>query len=233
MNDDFNVPVSHYQNTNTSKQPPDFKVTTYQEDIMIPFIKIIQNLSDEMISGKDKYNSTLKVGDLYDSLTKTIFKNPQAIICGMRKYYAEWTPQVRGRLIAKHSDDSDIVKNAIKQERITSDGSIAFTLKTQSGNDLLESYGTLLVIKNEDGLILPGRFTFSRSSFIIGKELNTVLSIYQSGGIPLFNLTTNLTSNTKGSWYKPVFTFAGYETDINVINFAKKLSMLVDETILK
>jgi len=211
----------------------DLTVSTTTDDVIIPFIKIIQNLSNELISGKDKYNANLKAGDLYDSLTKTIFKNPKTIICGMRKYYAEWTPQVRGMLVSKHLENSEVVKSAIRNEYIKSNGSIGYMLKTPSGNDLLESYGALLLIKNGDGMILPGRFTFSKSSFIVGKELNSILSFYQSGGIPIFDLSTNLTSNSRGSWYKPVFVFSGYETDTNIINLAKRIAQFTDKIILE
>ena len=143
----------------------------------------------------------------------------------MKKYYAEWTPQVRGRLVGKHLEDSDIVKSS----QPVGNGN----LKTSTGNDLLESYGAVLIMKNENGLVLPVRFTFSKSSFMVGKELNTILAIYQSGGIPKFNASTILVTNTKGSWFKPQFTFAGYETDEQVLELAKYLYALSDDIILR
>lgn len=202
-----------------------FKVETNKNDMIIPFLKVIQSLSDELIQGKDKYNPNLKAGDLYDSVTKTVFRNSYAVICGMKKYYAEWTPQVRGHLVGKHLEDSDIVRNS----QHVGNGN----LRTASGNDLLESYGAVLIMKNENGLILPVRFTFSKSSFMVGKELNTILAIYQSGGIPKFSASTILVSNTKGSWFKPQFTFVGYETDGQVLELAKYLHSLSDDIILR
>lgn len=201
-----------------------FKVETNQNDMAIPFLKVIQSLSNELIQGKDKYNPNLKAGDLYESVTKTIFRNASAIVCGMKKYYAEWTPQVRGRLIAKHLENADIVRNAVP----VGNGNF----KTPTGHDLLETYGAVLVIKNEDGIFLPVRFTFSRSSFAVGKELNTILAIYQSGGIPKFNAGTILVSNDKGSWFKPQFTFAGYETNNQILELATYLNSLADGIIL-
>lgn len=204
--------------------PTQFKVETNQNDMLIPFLKVIQSLSDELIQGKDKYNPNLKAGDLYDSVTKTIFRNSSAVICGMKKYYAEWTPQIRGRLVSKHLDNSEVVKNA----QPIGNGN----LKTATGNDLLESYGAILIMKNENGLVLPVRFTFSKSSFMVGKELNTIIVIYQSGGVPKFDVNSILVSNTKGSWFKPHFTFAGYETDNNVLALATHLHGIADSIIL-
>ncbi len=211
-----------------------FFVETDQDDIIVPFLKIIQSLSDELIVGKDKYNPNVKAGDIYDSVTKTIFRNSTAIICGMKKYFAEWTPAVRGKLVNKHLPNSTIVTNAINEAKNKYSGSnYLFNLKTNTGNSLIESYGAVLILKNSNGVILPTRFVFSKSSFIIGKELNTMLTIYQNGGTPEFNLNTILTSNEKGSWYKPQFNFLGYVTDPKILNLATKLNAISDKIILK
>lgn len=200
---------------------------------MIPFIKIIQTSSDEMIPSRENYNSEVKPGDIYSSLTKTIFDEPKVIICGMKKYYAEWQGNSRGRLINKHLEDSNIVKSAIKVQRETSDGRIAYDLKTSNDNYLIESFAALFLIKNKDGFIIPGRYTFSKSTYLDGKKLNTNLAIYQNGGMPIFKFSTNLTSNKKGSWYIPVFTFDGYERDEKIINMVINLSKIANEELMK
>lgn len=208
-------------------------IPTFNDDIMIPFIKIIQTSSDEMIPSRENYNSQVKPGDIYSSLTKTIFNEPQVIVCGMKKYYAEWQGSSRGRLINKYLENSDIVKTAIKVQRETSDGRIAYDLKTSNNTYLIESLAALFLIKNTDGFVIPGRYTFSKSTYLDGKRLNTNLAIYQNGGVPIFKFTTNLTSNKKGSWYIPVFTFDGYEKDENVINTVINLSQIADEELMK
>lgn len=210
-----------------------FKVDVAQEDMMVPFIKIIQSLSEEIMPGKDKYNPDVKPGDLYDSVTRTIFKNATAVICGLRKYYAEWTPEIRGTLVAKHSTNSAVVENAVKEERKTDKGQTFVELKTEDGHDLIETYGIVMIIKTEEGMVLPAVLTLSKSSFIVGKQLSTILAIQQKKGVPLFKITTTSTSNSKGSWYKPSFTFAGYETDQEVIAMAAGMSNIVDTILYK
>ncbi|MCQ2789401.1 MAG: hypothetical protein MJ229_03375 [bacterium] len=228
-----NYNLQNQTKSNMIKQN-EFVINTNSEDIMIPYVKIIQNTSDELAHGREKYDANAKAGNFYDSITKTIFVEPKAIVCGMRKYYTEWTSNSgRGKIVGKYLDDSEIVKNAEKEPYKKSDGATIFNLRRQNGNYLIESYGAILLIKNSNGLLLPGKFVFSRSSFIDGKKLNTNLALYQSGGIPIFNMTSNLTSNSKGSWYKPVFTFFGYEKEQNVIDFAIKLSKIADNAILR
>ena len=75
---------------------PTVQVDVSQEDMMVPFLKVIQSLSEEVMPGKDKYNENVRPGDIYDSITRTVFRNAKVIICGLKKYYAEWTPEVRG-----------------------------------------------------------------------------------------------------------------------------------------
>ena len=210
-------------------EAPALAVEISQEDMMVPFLKVIQSLSEEVVPGKDKYNENVRPGDIYDGVTRTVFKNASAVICGLKKYYAEWTPEVRGTLVGKHKADSDVVKNAVKIERKTDKGSTFIQLQTASGNELIETYGVVMIIKNGDGITLPAVLTLSKTSFIVGKQLTTILAIHQGAGVPVFKLTTSSSSNSKGSWFKPVFAFDSYETDENVINMAKGMAGMTDQ----
>lgn len=204
------------------------QVDIAKEDMMVPFLKVIQSLSEEVTPGKDKYNPDVRPGDIYDSVTRTVFKDAKAVICGLKKYYAEWTPEVRGQLVGKHAANSDVVKNAVKVEKTTDKGNPYFTLQTAAGHDLIETYGVVMIIKNGDGLTLPAVLTLSKTSFMVGKQLTTVLAIHQSKGTPVFKLSTTTTSNTKGSWFKPAFAFDSYETDADVLAMASGMVPLTD-----
>lgn len=204
-------------------------VAVEQEDMMVPFLKVIQSLSEEVVPGKDKYNDAVRPGDIYDSITRTVFKNAKAVICGLKKYYAEWTPEVRGTLVGKHPANSSVVQNAVKVARKTDKGADFYQLQTKDGNDLIETYGVVMIIKTDDGLVMPAVLTLSKTSFMVGKQLNTVLAIHQRGGVPVFRLTTSSSSNSKGSWFKPVFSFDSYETDAGVVEMAKGMAAIADK----
>lgn len=201
-------------------------------DIMIPFLKVVQSLADEVTPGKDKYNANVRPGDIYDSVTKTVFKEANVIICGLRKYYAEWTPEVRGQLVGKHRADSDVVKSAEKVEQVSDKGKTYFTLKTASGNDLIETYGVAMLVKSESGFCYPAVLTLAKTSFMVGKQLSAQLLMLQQGGaMPIFKLSTQTTSNTKGSWFKPDFTPEGIEESPEIKNMAYQLSRNADAII--
>lgn len=206
---------------------PAMTVDISPNDMMVPYLKVIQSLADEVTPGKDKYNDAVRPGDIYDSVTRMVFKDAKVIICGVKKYFAEWTPEVRGRLVAKHKVNSDIVTSAVKVEKTSDKGNSYYTLQTASGNDLIETYGVVMLVKM-DGLTMPAVLTLSKTGFIVGKQLSTMLVIHQSKGVPVFKLSTTTTSNTKGSWFKPAFVFDSYEEDETVIQAAQGMIPYVD-----
>lgn len=208
-------------------------VSVAQEDMMIPFLKVVQSLSEEVVPGKDKYNENVRPGDLYDSVTRTIFKTAKVVICGLKKYYVEWTPEVRGTLVAKHKPTDDVIKNAVRIEKKTDKGASYTTLQTKDGNELIETYGVVMIVKNDDGLAIPAVLTLSKTSFVVGKQLNTALTIHQMGGrVPIYKLSTTSSSNSKGSWFKPVFAFDSFEDNKDIISMAKGMSAIVDHILL-
>ena len=208
-------------------------VAVEQEDMIVPFLKVIQSLSEETTPGKDKYNELVRPGDIYDSVTRTIFKNAKAVICGLKKYYAEWTPEVRGTLVGKHAATSEVVQNAVKVSRKTDKGSDFFSLQTKTGNDLIETYGIVMIVKTEDCLVLPAVLTLSKTSFMVGKQLSTLLAIHQRNGVPVFKLSTTSSSNSKGSWFKPTFSLDSYEKDESILAMARSMSEIVDNILFK
>lgn len=209
---------------------PAFMVETSAQDMVLPFLKVIQSQADEVTRGKDKYNENVKAGDIYDSTTRTVYSDAEVIICGIRKYYGEWEGDVRGKLIAKHKVDSDAVKGAKKIPQVSPKGTPYYDLQSAAGNRLEETFGVVCVVK-QNGIKIPATFTLSKSAFSIGKTLNTMLTMYQMSGVPKFKFSTNVKQNDKGSWFVPVFDFAGYEDEADTIAMAKNIHSVVDSII--
>ena len=218
------------EQTTALTNAPVFQVETSAQDMVLPFLKVIQSQADEVTKGKDKYNDNVRPGDIYDSVTRTIYKDPEIIICGIRKYYGEWEGDVRGKLVAKHRIDSDAVKNAKKIPQVSPKGTPYYDLQSEAGNRLEETFGIVCVVK-QDGVAIPATFTLSKSSFPVGKTLNTLLTMYQTQGVPKFKFSTNTKQNDKGSWFVPVFEMAGFEDDAATINMAASINKVVDNII--
>lgn len=214
-------------------ETPVVQIEIDRDDMIIPFFKVIQSLSEEVMQGKDKYDPNVKAGDIYDSVTKTICRDAKVVITGLRRYYAEWTPEVRGRLVGKHKTDSPAVLNAIATERVTEKGTKFLDLSTPEGNQLVETYGVVMIIKNGDGTVMPGVLTLSKTTFMVGKQLSSLIAMKQAKGIPVFSLSTTVVSNSKGSWYKPVFNFDSYETDEEVVAMMQGMAPLTESILLR
>lgn len=192
-------------------------------------LRIIQPQSDELNSKSRYYNPSIKTGDIYQRFTGVIFReNTKAVICGLRKYYAEWTSRNNGKLVGKYSEDSEVVINTLKnypQNTLTD-------LRMQTGNLLVKTYGVLLIIKN-DKFYIPAELTLSRSYFIAGERLRSLISAYQLPETMLFNLTTVQTENDKGIWFRPEFSYAGVETDSRVLKLVDELRPKIDEILFE
>lgn len=222
--------VAVVEEQQTAVAAPSFLVETSATDMVIPFLKVIQSQADEVTRGKDKFNEKVKAGDIYDATTRTVYNDAEIIICGIRKYYGEWEGDVRGVLIAKHKADSDTIKNAVKIEKVSPKGTPYYELETASGNKLIETFGVVCIVKLGE-IKIPASFTLSKTAFTVGKTLNTMLTMYQMSGVPKFKFSTNLKQNDRGSWFVPVFDFAGYETEEDTIKMAKNISGIVDNLI--
>lgn len=206
---------------------PAFKVETEATDMVVPFLKVIQSQADEVTRGKEKFNENVHAGDIYDSTTRTVYNDAEIIVCAIKKYYSEWEGDVRGKLIAKHKADSPAVKNAKKVQKVSPRGIPYYDLESLSGNRLEETFGVVCIVKH-NGMAMPATFTLAKSAFPIGKTLNTMLTMYQSQGVPVFKFSTNVKQNDKGSWFIPVFEFKEFETDANIISNAIGLNQAAE-----
>ena len=141
--------VAAEEQTTAVVTAPAFQVETSAQDMVLPFLKVIQSQADEVTRGKDKYNDNVRPGDIYDSVTRTIYKDAEIIICGIKKYYGEWEGDVRGTLVAKHRIDSDAVKNAKRIPQVSPKGTPYYDLQSQAGNRLEETFGIVCIVKND------------------------------------------------------------------------------------
>lgn len=207
-----------------------FKVETKAEDMMVPFLAVLQQLSDVVTKGKDAYNPEAEAGDVYDKVTRMVYTGCEIVVADIKKYYGEWEGDVRGRLVGKHATDSDVVKNAVKEDAVSSKGNTYTKLKTASGNDLIETFGVVCVAQL-DGMVVPATFTLAKTSFMAGKTLSSLIALQQQRGVPKFRFDTVTASNDKGTWYKPTFTYIGSETNEEVIGLAQSLNK-ISNTIL-
>lgn len=107
-----------------------------QNDISIPFLGIVQKLSPQLDKTHEKYIEGATEGDLFNSVTNTLLGGKvHFVACCKDSQYVEWVPRDKGGgLVGMHAPGSEFVRD------IKSRATDQFKLKTDEGNDLIETY---------------------------------------------------------------------------------------------
>jgi hypothetical protein len=114
-----------------------------QADISIPFLGIVQKLSPQLDKTHEKYIEGATEGDLFNSVTNQLLGTKAYFVpCCKDSQYVEWVPRDKGGgLVGMHAPGSEFVRD------IKSRATDQFKLKTDEGNDLIEThyvYGMLI-----------------------------------------------------------------------------------------
>ncbi|MAD98724.1 MAG: hypothetical protein Unbinned200contig1000_36 [Prokaryotic dsDNA virus sp.] len=183
---------------------------TKLDDLSIPFLNVLQSNSPEV---EDETIEGCKPGDLVNSVTKEILKQPVPVIPVYKEAaIVEWKPRTKGGgLVARHEVDSEIFLEAIKKNggsRIPpkdADGK-RIPFKSPEGNDLVETYYVYCLTMNEEGNSIEGYCVLSFSSTKIKVYKDWMTALYtQKGRPPIFanrcKISTVKQKNESGTFY--------------------------------
>jgi len=186
-----------------------FEGTTIN-DLSIPFINVLQSNSPEV---EDQLIEGCKAGDLINSVTKEILKQPVVVIPVYKEAaVVEWVPRTKGGgLVDRHELDSQVFKDAIAKNggsRIPpkdADGK-RIQFKSPAGNDLVETYYVYCLIMDADGKETEGYCVLSFSSTKIKVHKDWMTAMYtQKGRPPIFanrcKISTTKQKNDSGTYY--------------------------------
>lgn len=157
-------------------------------DLSIPFVNVLQPMSPEIV---DNTIEGARPGDLFNSVTKEIMKQPLTIIPVYKEAaVVEWVPRNKGGgLVDRHELDSEIFKDAIAKNggsRIPpkdADGK-RIQFKSPAGNDLIETYYVYCLIVDADGKNTEGYCVLSFASTKIKVHKDWMTSMYTIKGRP-------------------------------------------------
>lgn len=179
-------------------------------DLSIPFINVLQSNSPEV---EDQLIEGCKAGDLINSVTKEILKQPVIVIPVFKEVaVVEWIPRNKGGGIAgRHEIDSEVFLNALKKNggsRIPpkdADGK-RIPFKSPDNNDLVETYYVYCLIMDEEGTSVEGYCVLSFSSTKIKVHKDWMTSMYTiKGRPPIFanrcKVSTTKQKNDSGTYF--------------------------------
>ena len=87
-----------------------------QEDLALPFLKILGQLSPEVNKRDGKYVEGAEPGKIINTVTNQLYDNIDIIPCHYKRQYIEWQDrgQSTGAPVAIHEADSDIVSQTTR-----------------------------------------------------------------------------------------------------------------------
>tara|TARA_R110002167_G_C12707228_1_gene655157 strand:- start:46276 stop:47112 length:837 start_codon:yes stop_codon:yes gene_type:complete len=179
---------------------------TDTDDFSIPWIKQLQSLSPEVEEGGDAQVEGAKAGLFFNTVTKELMPSFNFIVVRREHVYVEWVPD-NGGYAGTHQKDSPVVAdakaNAVDQNK----------MKTENGNDLIDTFQLYLGILNEAGDEVTD---FAIMAFTSTKQkpyrdmMTRLRTIKGSKNIPLFAHRSTMTAvkaqNKKGERYFNVET---------------------------
>ena len=184
-----------------------------QDDMALPFVRILGQLSPQVTDGDAKYIEGAKPGMIYNTVTSELYdgkKGIKAIPCYYRKDYPEWSDRGEGNVapVATHLPNSAIIQTGKRE------GS---KIRLPNGNYLEETAYYYIMLETKTGGFTPALITMKSTQLQVSKKWNSMMKTIQipdgKGGFAIppmhgvvYNLASTLQKNDKGSWYGWVVT---------------------------
>jgi len=195
------------------------------EDLAIPFIKVLQKMSDEL---DDLDNA--KAGDIYNTVTKDVIKGKdgvRVINCAYNLQYIEWEPRGTGtgapHAIYGAGDDIPVTERGDDNKDYVVDG---------NGRYLERTAQHYVLVVDEDGVTQQALLPMKSTQFKKSKQWNSAMrSLKMKDGngnlftpprfSHIWKLETVSEENKNGSWHGWQISKDGVVEDVNVYQEAK------------
>lgn len=188
---------------------------TDQSDFLIPFLNLLQDLSDEVNKEDPSYIEGAQAGMFLNKATGDLYKEVVIVPVITQHHYVEWIPRDQGGgFVATYGIRDEVVTDAKR-----ANGGKLVGLSTPQGNDLVDTFLIFaLVLENVDAkealgyVVIP----FSITKIPAYKDITTKLRKLK--GAPMFANRVLLTSfndkNKKGQRYKNVKLVPAIDGDV-------------------
>ena len=174
-----------------------------QEDLALPFLKILGQLSPEVNKRDGKYVDGAEPGKIINTVTNELFDSIDVIPCHYKRQYIEWQDRgtSSGAPVAIHEADSDIVSTTTRDK--------GYKDRLPNGNYLenTANHFVLLCGKNPQTALLSMKSTqlkVSRkwNSMMMGIKMQGKNGLFTPPTYShIYNLKTVQMSNDKGTWF--------------------------------
>ena len=174
-----------------------------QEDLALPFVKILGQLSPEVNKRDGKYVDGAEPGKIINTVTNELYDSIDVIPCHYKRQYIEWADRgtSTGAPVAIHDADSDIISQSTRGKD--------YKDRLPNGNylDNTANHFVLLCGKNPGTALISMKSTqlkVSRkwNSMMMGLKMQGKNGLFTPPTYShIYNLKTVQMSNDKGTWF--------------------------------
>ena len=197
-----------------------------QEDLALPFLKILGQLSPEVNKRDGKYVEGAEPGKIINTVTNELFDTINVVPCHYKRQYIEWQDRgtSSGAPVAIHEADSDIVSQTTRDK--------SFKDRLPNGNYLenTANHFVLVVGKNPETALISMKSTqlkVSRkwNSMMMGIKMQGKNGLFTPPTYShIYKLSTVQMSNDKGTWFGWDVSKVGPVSDKGIYDMSKSFA---------
>ena len=200
-----------------------------QQDLALPFLKILGQLSPEVNKRDGKYVEGAEPGKIINTVTNALYDEVNVVPCHYKRQYIEWADRgtSTGAPVAIHDADSDIVSKTTRGKD--------YKDRLPNGNylDNTANHFVLVLGDNPQTALISMKSTqlkVSRkwNSMMMGIKMQGKNGLFTPPTYShIYKLSTVQMSNDKGTWFGWDVSKAGPVEDKNIYDMAKSFAVSV------
>jgi hypothetical protein len=200
-----------------------------QEDLALPFLKILGQLSPEVNKRDGKYVDGAEPGKIINTVTNELYDTINVVPCHYKRQYIEWQDRgtSSGAPVAIHDADSDIVSQTTRgkdyKDRLANGNYLdntashfVLTLGDTPSSALISMKSTQLKVSRKWNSLMMGLKLQGKNGLFTPPTYSHI-----------YNLSTVQMSNDKGTWFGWEVEKMGPVTDKAIYDMAKSFAMSV------
>ena len=200
-----------------------------QEDLALPFLKILGQLSPEVNKRDGKYVEGAEPGLIINTVTNELYNDVDVIPCHYKRQYIEWQDRgtSTGAPVAIHEADSDIISQTTRGKD--------YKDRLANGNYLENTASHFVLVRS--GNPHTALISMKSTQLKVSRKWNSMMmGIKMQGKNGLFTpptyshiykLKTVQMSNDKGTWFGWDVEKVGPVGDKNIYDMAKSFATSV------
>ena len=203
-----------------------------QEDLALPFLKILGQLSPEVNKRDGKYVEGAEPGKIINTVTNELFDKISVVPCHYKRQYIEWQDRGTsgsGAPVAIHDADSDIVSQTTRgkdyKDRLAN-GNYLDNTASHFVLTLGDTPSTALISMKSTQLKVSRKW----NSMMMGLKMQGKNGLFTPPTYShIYNLSTVQMSNDKGTWFGWDVAKAGPVEDKSIYDMSKSFAESVNK----